>query len=288
MGGGRRAEAREETAHTAMHRAMTLTCLGTSDAFGSAGRHCAGYLVDTAAGHFLMDAGPSVLSALKSVGRSTEEIDGVLLSHLHGDHFGGVPFLLLEYAYERPRTRPLVIVGPPGTEQRVFELFRALYADAGREPPRFPVEFVEITDGDAHEIGDLRVEGFLVPHMRTGVALGLSLAAASRRLVYSGDSAWTSVLLEQSRDADLFLCECSTFETQVPGHVRYSDIEANRKSFECRQLVLTHLGREMRSRSGDIAEPLANDGMRIELGADPATAAAPSAATAKRRGRSGR
>src|SRR5262245_55139640 len=124
----------------ATHQPMTLTCLGTSDAFGSVGRHCAGYLVDTAAGRLLVDAGPSVLTALKSLGETTDTIDGIVLSHLHGDHFGGVPFLLLGYAYDLPRQRPLVIVGPPGTEPRVFELFRALYADAGREPLPFPVE----------------------------------------------------------------------------------------------------------------------------------------------------
>ena len=269
MGDGGLAESFDETAQMATHRAMTLTCLGTSDAFGSAGRHCAGYLVETGAGQFLVDAGPSVLSALKSVGRSTEPIDGVLLSHLHGDHFGGVPFLLLEYTYERPRTRPLVVVGPPGTEERVFELYRALYADAGREPLRFPVEFVELSDHDAHEIGDLRVESFAVPHVRTGLALGLRLSAASRVLVYSGDTSWTATLLEESRGADLFLCECSTFATQVPGHVRYSEIEENRRRLECRQLLLTHLGREMRERSGEIAEALANDGMRLEVGASP-------------------
>src|SRR3990167_8157246 len=111
------------------HAAMTLTCLGTSDAFGSAGRHCAGYLVETASGRLLVDAGPGILSALKVAGRDTSVIDAVVLSHLHGDHFCGVPFLFLEYTYESPRQRPLVIVGPPGTEQRGRELYRTPYLD---------------------------------------------------------------------------------------------------------------------------------------------------------------
>jgi ribonuclease BN (tRNA processing enzyme) len=245
---------------------MSLTCLGTSDAFGSCGRHCAGYLLETRAGRFLVDAGPSVLSALKAAGRSTDEIDAVLLSHLHGDHFGGVPFLFLEYAYETPRTRPLLVVGPPETESRVFELFRALYADAGREPLQFPVEFVELADRGVHEIADLRVEVFAVPHMRTGLSLGLRLADEAHTLVYSGDTAWTPSLLAASSGADLFLCECSTFAAEVPGHIRYVEIEQYRRSFECRDLVLTHLGREMRARSTDVAEPLASDGMQLVIG----------------------
>jgi ribonuclease BN (tRNA processing enzyme) len=96
----------------------SLTFLGTSDAFGSAGRHCAGYLLDTREGCVLIDAGPSILTAMKSLRRRPDEIDAIVLSHLHGDHFGGVAFLILEYSYEAPRTRPLTVVGPPGTERR--------------------------------------------------------------------------------------------------------------------------------------------------------------------------
>src|SRR5262245_23775793 len=103
-------------AHMATQPAMTLTCLGTSDAFGTAGRHCAGYLVESASARIVVDAGPSLLGSLKGIGRTADGIDAVVLSHLHGDHFGGVPFLFLEYTFDSPRTDPLVVVGPPGTE----------------------------------------------------------------------------------------------------------------------------------------------------------------------------
>jgi ribonuclease BN (tRNA processing enzyme) len=268
----------------ATHPAMTLTCLGTSDAFGTAGRHCAGYLVETEASRLLVDAGPSVLSALKAVGRATDEIDAVLLSHLHGDHFGGVPFLLLEYMYEAPRRRPLVVVGPLGTEARVFELFRALYADAGRDPVPFPLHFVELDGSDVHEVGDVRLETFAVPHMRTGLALGLRLRSPSRTLTYSGDTAWTPLLIDASRGADLFLCECSTFETPVPGHIRYPEIEANRRRMECGDLVLTHLGHEMRARGAELPETLANDGLLLVVGEPAASRQTPARAVPARRG----
>ena len=143
---------------------IELTCLGTADAFGSAGRHCAGYLVETGTTGLLVDAGPSVLVALKSQQRTTEPIDAVVLSHLHGDHFGGVPFLLLEYTYDNPRERPLTIVGPPGTERRVFELYRALYSDAAHHGIPFELRFVELDEGRVHEIQDVRIEAFRVPH----------------------------------------------------------------------------------------------------------------------------
>jgi ribonuclease BN (tRNA processing enzyme) len=244
----------------------TLTCLGTSDAFGSAGRHCAGYLLDTGQGKILIDAGPGLLTAIKGLGRRTDEIDAVVLSHLHGDHFAGVPFLLLEYSYESPRERPLIVVGPPDTERRVFEAYHALYAETRGQRLPFEVRFTEVGDGSATDVVDARLESFRVPHQETQVSLGYRLRFGGRTVVYSGDTAWTPDLLRQSSGADLFLCECSTFDTKVPRHVRYVEIAANRGSFDCGRLVLTHLGREVRERSAEISEDLANDGLELELG----------------------
>jgi ribonuclease BN (tRNA processing enzyme) len=244
---------------------VALTCLGTGDAFGSLGRHCAGYLVDAPDAHVLLDAGPSILSALKARDRATSELDGVLVSHLHGDHFGGIAFLFLEYRWEEPRTRPLVIAGPPGIESRVFELFRALYAETAGDPLPFPVEFIELLDGGSREVAGMRVESFRVPHQEKALSLGFRIATGDRMLVYSGDSAWTPDLLRSSSGADLFLCECSTFTREVPGHVRYRDIEENRTRFECRELLLTHLGRAVRERQSQIPERLADDGLVVRL-----------------------
>src|SRR5439155_560156 len=82
----------------------------------------------------ILDCGPTVLQSLKRSGRDPGAVDFVLLSHLHGDHFGGVPFLFMEYRYEEPRSRPLAVYGPPGTERRVRGLFAALYERIASEP----------------------------------------------------------------------------------------------------------------------------------------------------------
>jgi ribonuclease BN (tRNA processing enzyme) len=244
----------------------SLTFLGTSDAFGSAGRHCAGYLLDTPNGCILIDAGASILSALKSQRRRSDEIDAVVLSHLHGDHFGGVAFLILEYSYDSPRQRPLTVIGPPDTERRVYELYHALYAEMRGKPLPFELRFVEVGDGSAIDVGEVRLESFYVPHQETALSLGHRIRCGGTSLVYSGDTAWTLDLLRQSRGADLFVCECTTFDTPVPRHVRYLDIAAHRPSFDCGRLVLTHLGREIRERSGEVDAELANDGLVITLG----------------------
>src|SRR5678816_1618319 len=125
-------------------RMVRVTVLGSGDAFGSGGRLHSGYLVETDDHTFLLDCGPSVLQGLKRARIDTARIDFVLLTHLHGDHFGGVPFLFLEYVYENPRTRPIEIVGPPATEQRCRTLYEALYQRIAHEPAPYAVSYREL------------------------------------------------------------------------------------------------------------------------------------------------
>ena len=81
--------------------------------FGSGGRYQACIHLRPAGGSpVLLDCGTTSLSALKRLGIDPGEIAAVFVSHLHGDHFGGLPFLILDGQFSR-RTRPLTLVGPP-------------------------------------------------------------------------------------------------------------------------------------------------------------------------------
>lgn len=245
---------------------IDLTCLGTSDAFGSVGRHNAGYLVETANAKLLVDAGPSVLVAMKALGRNPDDVDAVVISHMHGDHFAGVPFMLLDFTYESKRDRPLEIIGPPGIEKRIYTLYETLYSERRGELPPFPVKFTEMKDGSAYEVADARIDSFHVPHQETELSLGHRVTSDGLSLVYSGDTPWTDDLIRQSSGADLFLLECSVFDSEVPKHVRYVELEQNRNRLECKDLMLIHIGSEVRARSSEIELPLADDGVTKTVG----------------------
>src|SRR5690242_14001957 len=109
-------------------KAVSVTILGTGDAFASGGRAQAGYLIDFGGRRILLEAGPGVLAELKKHGIRADTLDAVIVSHLHGDHFAGLPFLFLEYMWETPRKRPLVIAGPPKLEQRTMILMKAMFS----------------------------------------------------------------------------------------------------------------------------------------------------------------
>ena len=73
---------------------MRLQFLGSGDAFGSGGRFNTCMLVESEFGAFLIDCGASSLIAMRKYGIDPNRIDTVFISHLHGDHFGGLPFLI--------------------------------------------------------------------------------------------------------------------------------------------------------------------------------------------------
>jgi len=244
---------------------MRVTVLGSGDAFGSGGRFHSAYLAEVEGATFLLDCGPSILQSAKRASWDLEKLDAVLLTHLHGDHFGGVPFLFMEYRYETPRTRPLVIYGPEGTERRVQRLFTALYERTAAEPLPFPVVYHELEPGQTVILGTASVTAVGVHHVPELTAFGYRVEAGGRTFLYSGDTAWTDELAEHARGVDLFVCECSTFETRLDIHVSYPEIAARARELGCRRLVLSHLGSEPLRRLGEVSLECARDGMTLDL-----------------------
>ena len=82
---------------------MKLHILGCGDAFGSGGRNQSGYLFEADDRLFLLDCGPTSLLAMNRAGIDPGRLDAIILSHLHGDHFAGIPFFFIEYLYLHPR-----------------------------------------------------------------------------------------------------------------------------------------------------------------------------------------
>jgi ribonuclease BN (tRNA processing enzyme) len=244
---------------------VRVAFLGSGDAFCSAGRHQAGYLVQTEKAGILLDCGTTTLASLKRDRISSGRIDAILISHLHGDHFAGLPFLFLEFVHVEPRTRPLLIGGPPGTEERVRSLFRAMYRDAASEPLPFPLEFAELQPQCPAALDGFRVDPFRVPHQQQDISLGFTLEIAGRRILYSGDTGWTEDLIEQARATDLFICECTFFHTRIDTHLDYPRIAENRHRIQTKRLILTHLGSEVISRHKEVAIELAHDGLEVEV-----------------------
>jgi len=244
---------------------MKLHILGCGDAFGSGGRNQSGYLVEAREKLFLLDCGPTTLLALKRAGFDPRRLDAILLSHLHGDHFGGIAFFFIEYLYLRPRVDPLVIAGPPGTEAKVRALFQVMYGGGSENKAIPPTRFVILQPDEPTDLNGITVAPFRVPHQSDAISLGLKVSYDGKQILFTGDSLWTESFVEHARGVDLFLCECSFFREQPGMHVNYQTLTTNRDRLHCKQLVLTHLGEEMLLHRNELAGVIAEDGMVIEI-----------------------
>ncbi len=244
--------------------------LGSSDAFGSWGRLPACYVVESKDCRILMEAGPALLSTLKRSGFATNEFDVALISHLHGDHFGGLPFLILEYLWETRLKKTLRIAGPPRLESRTWSAFQMMFHPKDASQPmkrvRNRLRFVVLQPNQSREIAGARISTIRTPHTSPDISLGFRIELDGRVIVFSGDSGWTDDLVSLAAGADLFLCECTYFGTpRINMHLDYVRIAERRDRFQVKRMVLTHVGREVLERQSEVDIELANDGMTIEV-----------------------
>src|SRR5207245_1027779 len=103
--------------------AVSVRFVGSGDSFGSGGRFQTCIVVDGPHSRFALDFGTSSLIALAQQGIEHNSLDAILLTHLHGDHCGGVPFLLIDAMLAAKRTRPLTIAGPRDADLLIAECY---------------------------------------------------------------------------------------------------------------------------------------------------------------------
>ncbi len=237
--------------------------MGSGDAFGSGGRfqtcirlHDDGYTA-------LVDCGATSLTAMKAQHLDSADVDAVVVSHLHGDHFGGLPFLILDGQFSR-RTRPLSVLGPTGMAERLHAAMETLYPGSTAVQRRYAVRVAELDGtGGRVEIGPLRVGSWSVDHASGAPALALQAQLGGATFGYSGDTAWTETVLEAAAGTDVFACEAYTYARPVRFHLDVDDIRAHAHQMATGRLILTHLGPTMLARLDDIEYETATDGLTV-------------------------
>ena len=235
---------------------MRITVLGKSPAWQDAGGACSGYLVEEGDTCVLLDCGNGVFAKLRQV-RDYVDVDAVIVSHLHADHFFDlVPFAsALTYA---PRQQPVPVDRWPGTDTPArpalhvppgaTEALRQVCAGGG-----MPAEHVEGAFGlreydvcDVLEIGTLRVRFHSVPHFLPTHAV--EVAGASGRMTFGADHAPSPELVAFASGTDLLLLEATLPRPErggVRGHLTPAEAGDHAERANAGRLVLTHISDEL-------------------------------------------
>jgi ribonuclease BN (tRNA processing enzyme) len=244
---------------------MQLRFVGCGDAFGSGGRLNTCFHVTGGTVNFLIDCGASSLPALKRSGIARNDIDLILITHFHGDHFGGLPFFLLDAQFSR-RSRPLVIAGPNGIEARLTQVMEALFETSSRTKPKFELSVVALGPEQTRNFGAVRVTPFPVVHGDSGGPfLAYRIEAEERVIAYSADTEWTETLVPLARGADLFIAEAYTYDKAVKNHLSLATLEAHLAEIAPKRLILTHMSDDMLGRLDALRHTAAHDGMTVEI-----------------------
>jgi len=239
--------------------------VGTSDAFGSGGRRQSAYLLRARSGAVLLDCGATTGSGLSALGISREEIDAIVVSHFHADHFGGIPLFLLACLYQDSRHKPVRIAGPPEIEARVHRAAEALGHPIRGQAWSFPIIFQELTAGVPTAVGPVEVSSFETLHSPEANPHGLVVHSDSKRVAYSGDTGWFDALPSHANGSDLFICECTLVDRSFEYHLSLEELSLRKKEFDCGRLILTHLGENMRSLTDFEGFEIADDGLSVNL-----------------------
>jgi ribonuclease BN (tRNA processing enzyme) len=243
---------------------MRLTVVGCGDAFGSGGRSNTCFWLETNKGVVVVDFGASALPALKKLNLDPNAIDAIVLSHLHGDHFGGLPFLLLDAQFLSRRNRPLLIAGPPGTEARLHAAMEAFFPKSTGSKWKYEWKVQEIAVGVETDVIGHSVVTTEVIHQSGAPSTALRLSDGSKTFAYSGDSEWTDALLPIARGADLFICECYNDAGKLTGHINWETLKARLPDLSARQVMVTHMNPTMLARADDVRQAgllVAEDGL---------------------------
>lgn len=247
---------------------MKLTILGSGDAFSSGARLPSCYALDSGDSNILVDCGPAILPALKRAGLNGNRYSHIVISHLHGDHFAGLPFFLIDAMFSSKRLEPLTLVGPPGLEFRLRLAFEVMYPRLIHMERKYELHFIEIVKETPLNVAGFKVTAFEVDHYSGAPSYALRFEREDKVFAFSGDSGWTDNLIRAGNGADLYLMECNQFDLDLPMHLNYKRIDSAFDAIGAKKIMLTHMSDAMLAQRDQVNPNrylIADDGMAVDI-----------------------
>lgn len=245
---------------------LSLQFIGCGDAFGSGGRFNTCFHLVGNRTNLLIDCGASSLVAMKQLGIDRNAVAMIVITHFHADHFGGIPFFILDAQFFSKRREPLTIIGPVGLEAWYVRVMETAFPGSSQAPQKFEINLLEIAAGESLEVGEITVSAYQAIHgPPNGPYYAVRIEAEERSVTYTGDTEWTPTLIPAALEADLLIAEAYFRDKTIFTHLSLNTIEANLDQLRPKRLVLTHMSDDMLNHPDRSRYETAEDGMVIMI-----------------------
>jgi len=219
---------------------MRITFLGSGTAL-SKKRGWSSIFIDN---RILLDPSPDVTQRLHKLGFSAGDLECVLISHFHADHYFGLPFLQLERHYFHTNSPALPIAGPKGLKDRAIQLLKLAFEDVSKNDLTISraFEYHEYIPKEIMSFAGMEFTAHPVRHNDLD-AYGLRMRVAGREIAYTGDTGFCKQLHELVKGADILISEMSHIEAETPDHLNLEQVRHLREQMESNHslVIATHL-----------------------------------------------
>jgi len=219
---------------------MDLTFLGSGNAFASGGRYWSSFVADK---RYVFDAPPTLLPHLKRLQFPLTDIEVIFISHFHGDHFMGLPFLFLEYVYMTKRHSDLIIAGPPGIEEKMEDFANRCYPELHSKDAGYRRIYVDAKPNEELQAGSVTFQAIPMNHVKHSMsAFGYKARIGGKTVAYTGDTMYCEEIYELGKGADVLVVDCTYTDGSGPEHMGLDDVKVIRKRLSQETaMVLTHM-----------------------------------------------
>jgi ribonuclease BN (tRNA processing enzyme) len=239
--------------------------LGTGDAFGHGGRLQTCILIQTTKHRILIDFGASAMISLYRYGVNPNSIDLILLTHLHGDHFGGLPFFILDAQLISKRFHPLTVVGPIGSRERIMAAMEVMFPGSSKVKQKFDINIYELEAEQVWDSHGIKVVPYPVIHPSGDPSFALRVECDGRSIAYTGDTEWTEALIQSARGVDLLIAEAYFYKKQIKYHLNFKTLMDHMDELNPKRMIITHMSQDMLDMLEYIEVESADDGMIVEI-----------------------
>ncbi len=221
---------------------ISITHLGVGEAFDST-HYNNSHLVKTPTTTLLLDCGYQIPQQLFKYNQEANFIDYIYISHLHADHYFGLPPLIVWMAEEK-RTKPLIILTGPNTASTIQKIIDLGYPGFSEKLP-FKLSIYELKEKEPYQAKDILIH--VAPTQHSIQNFAISLAIQNKKISYSGDGRNTTKSAQLYHNSDILIHEAYTYDESLSGHSNTKELIEMAKKQKIKTLLLCHIQRKKRA-----------------------------------------